>query len=66
MGVEISQEDVVITTEVKKKMKVWYEIRGTAEDREMYLNVMNVDGDIVDDGLTLASMSKSDSNPITI
>ena len=28
MGVEVSHDDVI--TEVKKKVKIWYDIRGTA------------------------------------
>ena len=46
MGVEVSQDDVFIT-EVKKTVKVWDEINGTAREN---INVMNVDGDIVDGG----------------
>ena len=34
MGVDVSHHDVVIP-EVKNKVKVWCEIRGTAGDREM-------------------------------
>ena len=48
MGVEVSHDDAVIT-EVKKKVKVWCEIGGTAAHKGD-VNVMNVDGDLVDDG----------------
>ena len=47
MDMEVSHDDVVIT-EVRKKMKVSPEIGRTAGDRG-YVNVKNVDGDIVDD-----------------
>ena len=33
MGVEISHDDVVVITEVKKKARVWCENGGTAIDR---------------------------------
>ena len=46
MGVEVSHDDVVIT-EVKKRVKVRCEIRGTTGYRGD-VNVMNVDGDIVE------------------
>ena len=47
MGVEVSHDDVVIT-EVKKKVKVRCEIGGTGYRENV--NIMNVDGDIVDSG----------------
>ena len=47
MGVEVSHDDVI--TKVKKKMKVWCEIGGT-DGYKGNVNVMNVDGDIVDGG----------------
>ena len=48
MGVEVSHDDVVIT-KVKKNVKVWCKIGETAGDRG-YVNVMNVDKEIVDGG----------------
>ena len=47
MGIEVSHDDVVVITEVKKKVKVWREIRGTAGYRRD-VNLMNVDRNIVD------------------
>ena len=44
-----SPNDYVAIMEVKKKVKVWSEIGGTAGYRGD-VNVMNVDGDIVDGG----------------
>ena len=49
MGIEVSHDDVVVITEIEKKGKVWCEIGGTAGYRGD-VNVMNVDGDIVDSG----------------
>ena len=46
MGVEDSHDDVVIT-EVKKKVKVWCEIGGTA-GHSGDVDVMNVDGHTVE------------------
>ena len=46
MGVGVSHDHVVIT-EVKKRVKVRCEIRGTTGYRGD-VNIMNVDGDIVD------------------
>ena len=48
MGVEVSHDDVIIM-EVEKRVKVWCEIRGTA-GYGGDVNIMNVDGDIVDGG----------------
>ena len=48
MGVEASHDNVVIT-EVKKRVKVWCEIGGTAGYRGD-VNVMKVDGDIFEGG----------------
>ena len=48
MGVKISHDDVVITG-VEKKVKLWYEIGGTAGDKAA-VNGVNVDVDIVDGG----------------
>ena len=47
MAVEVSHDDVVIT-EIKKKVKVWCEIGGTAGDRGN-VNVIHFNRDIVDD-----------------
>ena len=47
MGVEVAHNNVI--TEVKKKVRVWCEIGGTGGYRRD-VNVMNVDGDIVDGG----------------
>ena len=48
MGIEVSPDDVV-TTEVEERVKIIHEIRKTEGDRDN-LDVMNVDGDIIDDG----------------
>ena len=55
MGEEVFHDDVVIT-EVKKKLKVWCQIRGTAGDMG---NVMNIDGDIVNGGCNGKVLSDS-------
>ena len=47
-SVEVSFDDVVIT-KIKNKVEVWCKIGGTAGDTGE-LNVMNLDGDIVDRG----------------
>ena len=47
-SVEVSFDDVVIT-KIKNKVEVWCKIGGTAGDTGE-LNVMNLDGDIVEDG----------------
>ena len=60
MDVEVSHDDVVIT-EVKKKVKVWCEIVGTA-GYSGDVNVMNEDGDIVAggcDGEVLCSVGRA-------
>ena len=49
MGVEVSHDDVVIT-EGKKKVKFWREIEWKGEDRRDVNVMINVDGDIVNDG----------------
>ena len=48
IGIEVSHDDVVIR-KVINKMKVWYEIGGTAGYRGD-VNVINFKGDIVDGG----------------
>ena len=47
MGAEVSHDDVI--KEVKKKVKLWCEI-GETTGNIGDVNVMNIDGDIVDDG----------------
>ena len=47
--IEDSNQDYVAITEVKKKVKVRCEIRGTTGYRGD-VNIVNVDGDIVDGG----------------
>ena len=45
---EVSHDNDV-TTEVEERVKIIHEIRKTEGDRDN-LDVMNVDGDIIDDG----------------
>ena len=54
MGVEVSHD---VNTEVKKIVKIWCEIGGTAEDRR-FVNVVKVDGDIVDNGCNAEVLSE--------
>ena len=49
MSVGVSCHDNIVVTEIKKNVKFWCEIGETAGDRRD-INVMNVDGDIFDDG----------------
>ena len=49
MDVEISQLHGVVITEVEKEVKVWCEIGRTAGYRGD-VNIVNVDGDIVNGG----------------
>ena len=48
IGVEVSLDDFVIM-DIRKRVKLWCEIGGTAENR-WDVNVMNVEGDIVEGG----------------
>ena len=48
MSVEVSRDDFVIT-EVKKKVKIWYETGGTTGYKGD-VNIVIADGDIVDGG----------------
>ena len=46
MGVEVSNDDFVIT-EFKKKVKAWCEIGGKTDDRRN-VNIIYIDRDIID------------------
>ena len=56
MSVEVSHDDVVIT-EVKKRVEVrWCEIGGTTAYKGN-ANIINIDGDIVDDSCNREGLS---------